>query len=60
MYINKKKDRDAFYLQNIKKNWAVFLYFDSFHSLILADNLVIYLSFVNHLKYIAVTAQLLQ
>ena len=36
------------------------LYFDSFHSLILADD-VIYLSFViihgNPLKYIAVTAQ---
>ena len=40
---------------------AVFLYFDSFYSFILADNIVISLSFFiiygNLLKYKAVTAQ---
>ena len=62
--INKQKDRDVFDLQNIKKSGPVFLYFDHFFSLILADKNVIYLSFCiiygNLLKYIAVTAQLLQ
>ena len=47
-----------------KERGSLFLYFDSFNSLMLADNIVIYLSFViiygNLLKYIAVTAQLLQ
>ena len=57
-------DRDAFDLQNIKKSGSVFLYFDKCYSLILTDNIVIYLSFViiygNLLQYIAVTAELLQ
>ena len=44
--INKHKDRDAYDLQNIKKSWAVFLYFGNFHSLILEDNIVFYLPFV--------------
>ena len=59
--INKQKDRDAFDLQNLKTMGQSF-YFDNFHSLILADNIVFYLSFIigNLLKYIAVTARLLQ
>ena len=55
--------RDAFDLQNIKGG-VVFTYFDILYSFIIADNFVIYLSFViicgNLLKYIEVTAQLLQ
>ena len=39
-----------------KKSGAVFLYFDSFYTFILADNSVVYLAFViiydNLLKYI--------
>ena len=62
--INKKNDINAFGLQNIKKSGAVFLYFEIFYSLILADNIIIYLSFVliygNHLKYVALTANFLQ
>ena len=59
--INKKEDREAFDLQNMIKSGTVFFYFDNFNSLILADNIVISLSFViiygNILKYISVTAQ---
>ena len=64
--IIKKKDRDAFVLQNIENNRVAFLYFDSFYSLILADNIVVYLKFViihvhvKILKYMAITAQRLQ
>ena len=61
--INIKKDRDAFDLK-IKKSGAVFLRFDSFYSLILADNIIIYLLFIiiydDLLKYVAVTGQFLQ
>ena len=58
--INKQKDRDAFDLQN-KKSGAVFFYFDSIYSLILADNIVIFvIIYGNLLKYIAATSQLLQ
>ena len=61
--VNKKKDRDAFDLQNIKRVEQSFIYFDSFYSLILANYIVIYLSLVirygNLLKYVTVIAQLL-
>ena len=40
-------DFDAFDLQGNNKSRTVFLYFDNFSSLILADSNVIYLSFVN-------------
>ena len=47
-----------------KKCGTVFLCFDNFYSFILADNIVIYMSFViiydNLLKYVSVTGQLLQ
>ena len=47
-----------------KKSMAVFLCFDRFYSLSLADNIAIYLSFIiiydNHLKYVTVTGQLLR
>ena len=56
-------DRNAYDLQNLKSG-TVFLYFDIFNSLILADNIIFYLSFAiiygNLLKYIAGTAQILQ
>ena len=55
---NRQMDTNAF---DFKKS---FLYFHNFYSFILANNIDIYLSFViiyvNLLKYIAVTAQLLQ
>ena len=60
---NRKIGFDAFYLREIKKSGAVFLYFDGFYFLILPDNIVIYLSLViiygNLLKYITLTAHLL-
>ena len=37
--INEQNDRDAFDLQNLKKNGVVFLYVDYFYSLILANNI---------------------
>ena len=63
--INKKKDRDAYYLQNINRVGQFFYILTVFiYSFILAAIIVIYLSVViiygNLLKYIAVTAQLLQ
>ena len=55
---------DAFYLLEIKRVGQSFYTFDNFYSLILPDNIVIYLSLViiyaNLLKYITVTAHLLQ
>ena len=51
-------------LKDIKRVGAVFIYFDNFQSLMLADNIDMYLSFViiygNFLKYITAIAQLLQ
>ena len=55
--MNKKDDKDTFDLQNNKKSGVVFLFF---LFLFLADNIVIYLSFVNLLKYKAVKVQFLQ
>ena len=58
VYIKRKIEMHLAYS---KKSGAVFLYFESFYSF-LADN--IYMSFViiydNLLKYVALTAQLLQ
>ena len=59
--INEKKDRDAFDLQNKKKEWGSLFKFWQFYSLILADNVVISLLFViingSLMKYVAVTGQ---
>ena len=43
---NKKINFNTFYLQEIKKSGADFLYFDIFFSLILRDNIVIYVTVV--------------
>ena len=60
---NRKIDFDAFCLQEIKRV-RQFLYFDNFYSVLLQDNIDIYLSLAiiygNLLKYITVTAHLLQ
>ena len=61
--IKKQKDRDAFDFQNIKRVGQS-LYYVSFYSFILADNIVIYFSFViiysSLLKHVTVTAHFLQ
>ena len=61
---NRKIDFDALYLQEIKRVGQSFYTVDNFCSLILSDNIVIYLSLViiygNLLKYITVTVHLLQ
>ena len=46
MFLVWKMDTDAFDFQEIKKNGAVLLSFDTFYSLIVAADIVIYLSFV--------------
>ena len=61
---NRKIDFDAFYLQEIKRVGQSFYPFENCYSLILPDNIFIYLSLViisgNLLKYITVPAQFLQ
>ena len=60
---NKQMETDTFDLQDIKSG-TVFLSIDMFYSLILAADIVIYLSFIsmngNLFKQVAVTAKPLQ